>query len=685
MKKVLIACLFIFSWGIVMAQSSIERDKLIVLSSTVDTSISGALTRLETALLPSKAKELKAISEIAISRGDSLNNNWILESGHHFLAQSLAALKEYNTAAIHYRQALALNAKSDHLNTRGVILHDFAYSYYERNLFDSALYFFQQALEVKRRSNNTQAIAVTLNGIGLLFRQRNDFQTASEYYREALHIYELANDRKRLSVLMNIANLYNLQKKFDSATLAFDQIYKTAESYNDQSVMFTAKVNRALGLNYQARYQEALPEFESLSKDPRVLKLEDLNSAVQYGLGQAYFGVRDFEKAIPILKSCLNLKFRNTRYQSLSAITFLLYQAEKERGNFKEALGHYELLKIYSDSLLNINRTAQLDELEKKYKTAQKEQQIELLNKENQVKELSLSKKQQEVLLLASQAAQREQELKLLNAANALQELTLRDQEKSLELSRTKQNASNQQIQLLQKETQLKDLTITDGKKQRLIFILALSILVLVSVAIFYQYKNKQRVSKELAQKNHIISIALGEKEVLLKEIHHRVKNNLQVISSLLNLQSRSISDQAALEAINEGKNRVKSMALIHQNLYRDDDLTHVDMRDYIEKLIHSLFSSYAIQPDKIKLITHIDDIQLDVDVVVPLGLIINELVSNALKYAFEDGGEGILEIFLKRELNRLELIVKDNGKGLPLDWTPEKSGSMGYQIIGSF
>jgi two-component sensor histidine kinase len=169
-----------------------------------------------------------------------------------------------------------------------------------------------------------------------------------------------------------------------------------------------------------------------------------------------------------------------------------------------------------------------------------------------------------------------------------------------------------------------------------------------------------------------------------LKEIHHRVKNNLQVISSLLNLQSKNISDEKALQALNEGKNRVRSMALIHQNLYRDDNLMGVDVQQYIEKLIESLFTSYNIQINKIALQTNIDKIELDVDTVIPLGLILNELISNALKYAFENTEKGILQIDLQLVDKKLLLRVKDNGKGLDKEKLVT-SQSMGYKLIQSF
>jgi two-component sensor histidine kinase len=126
-------------------------------------------------------------------------------------------------------------------------------------------------------------------------------------------------------------------------------------------------------------------------------------------------------------------------------------------------------------------------------------------------------------------------------------------------------------------------------------------------------------------------------------------------------------------------------MALIHQNLYRDDNLMGVDLREYIEKLAEGLFASYNIQPNRISLETNIEMLEMDVDTVIPLGLILNELISNALKYAFEGREKGLLKIDLLQQHNKLLLRVKDDGVGIPKDKDLAKSATMGYKLIQSF
>ncbi len=175
---------------------------------------------------------------------------------------------------------------------------------------------------------------------------------------------------------------------------------------------------------------------------------------------------------------------------------------------------------------------------------------------------------------------------------------------------------------------------------------------------------------------------SLEEKEVLLREIHHRVKNNLQIISSLLYLQSRSIADGKAVEIFKESQNRIRSMALIHETLYRSDDLAHIDLSEYIHNLIKFLITSYNVSSGGITFKVDIADVSLSMDTAVPCGLIINELVSNSLKHAFNTG-KGRLWVKLHRvDDNQFEIVVKDDGIGLPSELDIDTSPTLGLRLV---
>lgn len=236
----------------------------------------------------------------------------------------------------------------------------------------------------------------------------------------------------------------------------------------------------------------------------------------------------------------------------------------------------------------------------------------------------------------------------------------------------------DQEIALLNSENALQQERIS---RQRLQLWGGGAILLLVSLLMFSIY----RLNRKLNDQNGIITKALKEKEILLKEIHHRVKNNLQVISSLLNLQAYRIKDEVALEAIKEGRTRVQSMSLIHQTLYRKDNLTGVNISDYLDKLCQSLFFTYKVSEEQINLKTNISPLMLDVDSVVPLGLIINELITNSLKYAFPKGRNGNINIKIEEIQEGLLLVVNDDGIGIEDVTTMQHGDSFGYELIHAF
>ena len=179
------------------------------------------------------------------------------------------------------------------------------------------------------------------------------------------------------------------------------------------------------------------------------------------------------------------------------------------------------------------------------------------------------------------------------------------------------------------------------------------------------------------------IKASLKEKEILLQEVHHRVKNNMQIISSLLNLQSRHVKDEESLGLFKSSQNRVKSMALIHERLYQSKDFSRIDVADYVQNLTNHLFITYGISKDAVKLKINIQDIFLDINTAIPCALIINELVSNSLKHAFPNGKKGMIKISMrplgKREM---ELVVGDNGVGMPEDANLKNTKSLGLYLV---
>jgi two-component sensor histidine kinase len=179
------------------------------------------------------------------------------------------------------------------------------------------------------------------------------------------------------------------------------------------------------------------------------------------------------------------------------------------------------------------------------------------------------------------------------------------------------------------------------------------------------------------------IKASLREKEVLLREIHHRVKNNLQVVSSLLNMQARNAKDEETSEVLSESRDRVNTMALIHSRLYESGNLSEINMKGFVDKLLVQLFQISPVQDVKIAPIVRASDCSLPISIAVPVGLIINELLSNASKHAFADREEGKIEINLTAsEEGRVNLMVSDDGIGLPPGFDIDESKTLGLRLV---
>jgi len=187
-----------------------------------------------------------------------------------------------------------------------------------------------------------------------------------------------------------------------------------------------------------------------------------------------------------------------------------------------------------------------------------------------------------------------------------------------------------------------------------------------------------------VAARTSELTASLREREVLLQEVHHRVKNNLQIISSLINMHVRKLDDTASRDALEECQTRVLAIALIHEKLYQSRDYARVPFSEYVRSLVLNVFHTTGVAPGAVQLQTSIDHLAVPVDKAIPCGLLLNELITNALKHAFKDGRRGVLQVELFRAGARVHLVVSDNGVGLPAGFDVQRSGSLGLQLVST-
>ncbi len=229
------------------------------------------------------------------------------------------------------------------------------------------------------------------------------------------------------------------------------------------------------------------------------------------------------------------------------------------------------------------------------------------------------------------------------------------------------------------KETLLSDFNTSDGNK--IPFEISAS-LVDFSDSLYIVMVLRDITERKVAEDK--LRASLEEKKILLREIHHRVKNNMQIISSLLNLQTIYINNEKVVDILKESQNRIKSMAMIHEKLYESSGLTRIGFSDYIKHLTTYLFQSYIVDMKRIELKLDVEDILLDIDTAIPCGLIINELVTNSIKHAFDDGKEGSIIIQLHKLNDKLFLSVRDDGVGFPKTLDYKNTETLGLQLINS-
>jgi two-component sensor histidine kinase len=421
--------------------------------------------------------------------------------------------------------------------------------------------------------------------------------------------------------------------------------------------------NNLSKLHLELLDSEKAISFANQSLEKGAENLNNISRILSYHLlGQAYLMQEDTMLALKYfwdVEKLRSLSYIGKNYTSISQLIDIL---KKEDENLVDSLlsdiSSYKLLDVYSKLLtekgLRLIANRKLDEALDYCQNAYK---IAL----NRLRDDYASFSCDCIVDIYSKRKNTDKVAKYL-ALKIEHQAKLQDEKRIISLARNLATFETEKEKALLEQAHNKDQQIMSEKinKYKLGGLLGSIILTLGAVALWHLRKRNKRIDAQ----NKVIRKALSEKDILLREIHHRVKNNLQLVSSMLTLQGRSIDDESALQAINEGKSRVRSMALIHQDLYSKDSITGIGVTDYLNRLTNELFTTYNIDSDRIKLETEIQEIELDIDTLVPLGLIINELFSNCLKYAFPENREGILSISLKDEFGKLNLSIKDNGIG---------------------
>jgi len=506
-------------------------------------------------------------------------------------------------------------------------------SYANVGTLDSAFHYAQDATRHYEELGDLQGMAKSYRNLLFPYKRQGESEKAAEFGFKSLETYEKGDDRQGvINILAKLGSLFYSLEKWEDALSYTNRSYEAAKAENlPREVAYAAHllsdIYGAKGEDdpAMAYVSEALSIYQQLDDKLHMSLLLNARGMRLSETGGCREAIVDYEQALQIVYSIEALSFLNSIYHNMADCYYRL-QA------YPEALAYY-----------------------RKSIAASRQQG------ERWVEDKTLNR-----MALAYAGLER------YDSAFYYQTLSNEIGDSLLHVENT-----NQILELQTKyETEKKAATIAQQqallRQQRIRFWLVAGFLALALAAGVVLF----RLTRILRKRNE-------EKEFLIKEIHHRVKNNLQVLSSLLHLQSRHINDDAALDAVREGQNRVEAMGLIHQKLYMGDNLAAVEMQDYLYNLGDTLLDAFRLDESQVKIIYHVEPLHPDVDTAIPLGLIINELVTNSIKYAFPEDRSGVIEISLwKNSVGKLCLKVADDGVGKGAVPDSKKGTSFGTNLV---
>ncbi|UOQ75031.1 sensor histidine kinase [Hymenobacter cellulosilyticus] len=488
-------------------------------------------------------------------------------------------------------------------------------------------------VEAARRSHDTTALSLFYIRLGTAHQEINQLPEAAAYFELALRN---AQQEHKPDLVLNAARHVAFTRLAQGQPQQALSFYSgILRQYPPVTARSELEAAMALAECYMALRRYDLAERYYL----RILALDEgmwenyrYRFLAYQKIGSYYVKVRQYHKARRYLNQALTLNKQGGSLRRDGNLHLLLFKVDSAQHRYQQALAHYQRYKALHDSIFNEKKSLQIASLQIQYATKEKEQNIALLTKQNRVQQVSIQQKEFQrnaglggtlLLLLLSGAVYNRYRLK--QRSNRLLEA------KQAEING--KNAFLEQV-LRDKEGLLRD-------KDTL----------------------------------------LEEKEWMLKEIHHRVKNNLQIISSLLSSQAVYLQDPAALTAVRESQNRVHTMGLIHQNLYQSAGPSLVAMHVYIPELARHLVHSFNRQ-DSVRLELAVAPVRLDASLAVPVGLILNEALTNALKYAYPARQPGTVAISLQLQDGECVLTIQDTGIGMPAGFDPHKTSTLGLHMI---
>ncbi len=557
--------------------------------------------------------------------------------------------------------SIAQNIKSrvldlDDSDLQGLFFNLQGVCYKNIGKYNEAINSYKEALKYYEKTDNMVSVAGVCNNLGYAYRVQGDYKESMSYFLKGLDIMKKkGNTKSTITLLNNIGSLYFIQKKYDKA-----------QEYFLEALDSTQKINDFIS---QSHVYNNLGEIELRNRNYQQAKIL-------------------FLKSNKLKENSTDKRSKANTFSNLFTTYFYLNNQDSSNYYYVQAKKFYleikDSLGVQKLDLQKTNLNIANSDIPKNKLDIQK---LEKLISELKEKNISPILTQTYHNLSIAYASEKNYEkaysnftefFKLYDSLNNLKTSQYIDQleaqyNNSYKAERIKLLEQQNQIEILEKE-KVKNANFWLA----IIVSFTLLILLLTFVLIYYKQKNQ----KILKQKNQIIEKSLQEKELLLKEIHHRVKNNLQIISSLLNIQGKQ-QNISAEELLKQSKDRIYAMSVIHEKLYQTQDFRSIDLKEYLEGLKDYFKETYGLDSKQIHIDLQSESMTIDIDKVVPCGLLINEIISNAIKYAFDSvENQRIISIHANQKDNFCILTIGDNGKGLPPDFQPERKQTLGFRLI---
>ncbi|AUP77747.1 tetratricopeptide repeat-containing sensor histidine kinase [Flavivirga eckloniae] len=570
----------------------------------------------------------------------------------------LQLVKKYSNTnvekAIDYaKQGLEI-AKEENSKERGTFYLKLGFLHNDVSEHLKALFYYEKALEVSEELDYELGIGKCYQNIGVTHVKMGNFDKALDYDLKALKIYEKHKEGKLITMLTgNIGSLYSCRLgDNENGLLYYNKALKLSEKNE----------------NYQFR------------------------SHILGAVAELYMRQKDFEKAKSFINKSVEIAEKSNYHRILISGLSNLSRISLEEKKYKDALKYSnEALQIRLKTGYTENNIGTYLTLAEIYEKLGDTQSVESNYNQalTQALKTNASPQLSKVYEALHKYTHRKKDYKksyeyLLKYNEAENALFTKEKDKQLKEVQAKFDleSKEKEILLLTNENRIKSLENQNQRRAQTILIIGVVALIIILVTLFYAYKNKQTNNKTLAEKNKVISQTLKDREILLKEVHHRVKNNLQIVSSLLRLQHKFGSHKSSVEILQEIQDKIQAMSIIHEKLYKSSDLSLINLESYLDNLLTYFNTSYDLPKQNIKITTTIDDIDLSMDRLVPCGLIVNEIIANSIKYAFQDNSSGYISIKASKNENECVLTIQDTGVGFPEDFKVENSQSLGMQLI---